>query len=78
MSDAPSTTSAPIESGSQLEMPKIIVATPNSATAPNITRPTRRFSGLRASQSAVTSAPMAGDERSSPSPQGPVWRMSRA
>ncbi|MNU05224.1 hypothetical protein D3C72_2499530 [compost metagenome] len=78
MSDAPSTTRATIDNGSQVDTPNTTVATPNSATAPNMMRPARRFSGWRASHSAITSAPTAGDELSSPRPHGPVCRMSRA
>jgi 2-oxoglutarate ferredoxin oxidoreductase subunit beta len=78
MSDAPRTTSAANDRGSELDSPKTTVATPKDATAANSSGPTRRCSGRRDSHSAIASAPTAGAERSSPSPHGPVIRMSRA
>src|SRR5262249_18221415 len=45
MSDAPSSTSAASESGSDAETAKTIVATPNTPTAANILRPMLRPSG---------------------------------
>src|SRR5262249_57802995 len=40
--------------------------------------PPLRRTGKRASTTAVSSAPTAGDARRMPAPQGPMWRMSRA
>ncbi|MNH05410.1 hypothetical protein D3C79_647330 [compost metagenome] len=48
------------------------------ATAVNITRPTLRSTGKRASHSDINNAPTAGAERNNPRPQGPVSKMSLA
>ena len=48
MSEAPRVDSAMSDSVNELETPKIIVAIPNNATAPNISRPAWRFNGRRA------------------------------
>ena len=78
MSAAPKTTSAARLNHSEVDRPKPMVATPKIATELNITGPTRRSMGNRASHSDISSAPTAGAERSRPRPQGPVSRMSLA
>jgi hypothetical protein len=54
------------------------VATPNSATTANIFIPICRSIGRYESRIVVVSAPLAGAERSRPSPTGPASRMSLA
>ena len=48
------------------------------ATAPNMIRPTQRRGGRWVSTNAASSAPMPGEARSRPRPQGPAWNTSRA
>ena len=52
-------------------------ARPKTTTACSIRIPTRRVMLRRASTAVIASAPTAGAARSTPRPQGPVWRMSR-
>ena len=78
MSAAPSTTSTANENQNEVDRPNAMVATPNTPTAVNITRPTLRSTGNLASHSDISKAPMAGAERNMPRPQGPVSRMSLA
>ncbi|MNP48988.1 hypothetical protein D3C76_1431440 [compost metagenome] len=78
MSAAPSTTRTARENQNEVDRPKAIVATPNTPTAVNITRPTLRSTANRARNSDISSAPTAGADRNRPSPQGPVNRMSLA
>ena len=40
--------------------------------------PTRRVSGEVVSTAVIASAPIAGAARNSPSPSGPVWKISSA
>ena len=61
-----------------VESAKTMVATPNTATAASILRPTLLLSGRRASTIDMASAPTAGAARRKPRPQGPACRMSRA
>ncbi len=78
MSAAPITNRAASDSGNEVEIAKIMVATPNKATATNILRPALLRSGQRASAIAISSAPAAGIARIRPSPQGPTWKTSLA
>jgi len=78
MSAAPSTTSTASENQNEVDRPKAMVATPNTPTAVNITRPTLRSTENRASHSDISNAPTAGADRSRPRPQAPVSRMSLA
>ncbi|MCY1433958.1 hypothetical protein D9M71_500000 [compost metagenome] len=78
MSAAPSTASTASENQNEVDRPKAMVATPKIPTAVNITRPTLRSTGKRASHSDISKAPTAGAERNRPRPQGPVSRMSLA
>ena len=55
-----------------------MMATPKIATTANSTLPIGSVSGRRANITDIAKAPTPGAARSSPSPQGPVCRMSRA
>jgi len=57
---------------------KTSVPQPKITTATSIFMPTRRVMLRRASTAVIASAPTAGAARSTPSPQGPTCRMSRA
>ena len=78
MSEAPSSNRATSESTRLRESPKIIVHTPNPATHHNMVRPARRRRGRCATRIAMAAAPTPGALRSSPRPQGPVFRISLA
>ena len=78
VSAAPSTASASSDSHIQCDSENTTVAAPNTITAWNIRNPTRRLMVWRASSAVISSAPTAGAARSTPSPNGPVCRMSRA
>ncbi|MNF95249.1 hypothetical protein D3C84_779910 [compost metagenome] len=78
MSAAPNTTSTASENQNEVDRPNAMVATPNTPTAVNITRPTLRSTENRASHSDISNAPTAGAERNKPRPHGPVSRMSLA
>ena len=71
-------TSAASESVKDRDIPKTIVATPNTAMHTNMVRPTRRVSGAHTSISDTMIAPTAGAALSNPRPEGPAWSMSRA
>ena len=78
MSLAPSSSSAISETVRLCEMPKIIVKIPNPATDHSSVVPDRPRKGRCASSTAIIAAPTPGAVRSSPSPHGPVCRISRA
>jgi hypothetical protein len=78
VSAAPITLSATSDSPRFRERAKTSVPTPKTTTACNIRIPTRRVMVRRARTAVIASAPTAGAARSTPSPHGPVCRMSRA
>src|ERR1043165_7494108 len=78
MSAAPSVANASSDTMNDSLTPNVIVATPNTATPPNIQRPTLRVIGFTASHIAQTAAPTPGAVRSTPSPVGPTCNTSRA
>ena len=77
VSAAPITTSAASVSAMLRDSAKTSVPRPKTTTACSIRIPTRRVMLRRASTAVIASAPTAGAARSTPSPQGPVCRMSR-
>ena len=77
-SAAPSTTSAAIDSGMEVDSPNTVVASPNTISALNSRRPTWLPRLSRARVSDISMAPQAGAARSAPSAQGPACRMSLA
>ena len=78
MSAAPSTVRAPTDSQTYFDSPKTTVAAPNTATAPNISRPARRRIVWLARITATSVAPTAGAARSTPKPSAPTCSTSRA
>src|SRR5262249_55053876 len=78
MSAAPRPKRATRERKMFFDRPKTIVRMPNRKTPANMVIPARRFSGDQARKRAVNVAPSPGALRSSPRPQGPMWRRSRA
>ena len=78
MSLAPRSTSAISETVRLRDSPKIIVNTPNPATAQSNFGPEFPRNGQCASRIAISAAPTPGAVLSNPSPHGPVCRISRA
>src|SRR5262247_3935144 len=78
MSPAPSNRSDAIESATLVESPNSVTPRPKMAKPVKMKKPPLRCTGKRVSTAAVSSAPMAGDERRRPAPQAPMSRMSRA
>src|SRR5580700_11191858 len=78
MSDAPSTNNAAIDRVNFVDKPNTIVAIPKIATHANIASPACRCRTILPSINPSIAAPSAGALRSTPSPNGPTCRMSRA
>ena len=78
MSNAPASASAPSDSQRLRLSPNRMVHTPNPVTEISRLRPVCAKGGQRVSAMLVITAPTAGAARSSPSPDGPVCRISAA
>ena len=78
MSQAPTSTRAATESATLRESPNTTVKPPYAQTHHSIAAPARRRKGQCANTSAIVTAPMPGAQRSRPSPEGPIFRISRA
>ena len=78
MSAAPATASMAMDSQNQCDSANARFASPNTATAANITLPTWRWMGRLLSHRPIRISPPAMDERSRPRPSGPVCSTSLA
>ena len=78
MSTKPATASAASVSGIHCDAPQTTCSAPKRITTMISVGPAGQRSGRRVTYSAAANAPTAGAARSTPSPNGPTSRMSRA